>query len=60
MGKDTESKRLEAIEDKIHPGAVIAIGGAEDKTYHGKILKRVFELAGGEGIDITVIPWASK
>lgn len=60
MGKDTESDRLEAIEEKIHPGTVIAIGGAEDKTYHGKILKRVFELSGGEGIDITVIPWASK
>lgn len=60
MGKDTESDRLEAIEDKVHPGAVIAIGGAEDKTYHSKILKRVFDLAGGKDIDITVIPWASK
>lgn len=58
--KDTESDRLEAIETKIHPGAVIAIGGAEDKTYHGKILNRVFELAGGKDIDITIIPWASE
>ena len=60
LSKDTESDRLEAIETKIHPGAVIAIGGAEDKTYHGKILNRVFELAGGKGIDVTIIPWASQ
>jgi cyanophycinase len=60
LSKDLESDRLEAIETKVHPGAVIAIGGAEDKTYHGKILNRVFELAGGKGIDITIIPWASE
>lgn len=60
LSKNTESHRLEAIETKIHPGAVIAIGGAEDKTYHGKILNRVFELAGGKGIDVTIIPWASQ
>ena len=60
MGKDIESDRLEGIEEKIHPGTVVAIGGAEDKTYHGKILNRVFEIAGGKGIDVTVIPWASN
>lgn len=60
LSKDTESDRLEAIETKIHPGPVIAIGGAEDKTYHGKILNRVFELAGGKDIDVTIIPWASE
>jgi len=60
IGKDTESKRLEGVEEKIHPGAVIAIGGAEDKTYQGKILNRVFEIAGGKGIDVTIIPWASE
>lgn len=59
LGRDIESDRLEAIETKIHPGYVIAIGGAEDKTYHGKILKRVFDVSGGRDIDITIIPWAS-
>jgi cyanophycinase len=60
MGKDTESNRLETTEDKVHPGPVIAIGGGEDKTYDSKILKRIFGLAGGKNIAITVIPWASK
>lgn len=60
IGKDSESDRLEAIEDKVHPGAVIAIGGAEDKSFHSKVLEKVFQISGGEGIDITIIPWASK
>lgn len=60
LGKDLELKRLEAIEDKIHPAPVIAIGGAEDKTFHGKILRKVFDIAGGDGIDITIVPWASE
>ena len=40
-------------------GPVMAIGGAEDKTTHGKILQKFFELAGGKGCDITIVPWAS-
>jgi cyanophycinase len=60
LGKDSDVKRIEAIEDKVHPAPVIAIGGAEDKTFHAKILRKVFEIAGGEGIDITIIPWASE
>lgn len=60
LGKVKESKRLGFIETKVHHGAVIAIGGAEDKTFHSKILKKVFEVAGGHGIDVTVIPWASE
>lgn len=60
LGKVKESERLEAIETKVHHGTVIAIGGAEDKSFHGKILKKVFEVAGGHGIDVTLIPWASE
>ncbi len=60
IGKDTESKRLEAVETKSNTGLVIAIGGAEDKSFHGKILNRVFNLAGGKEINITIIPWASE
>lgn len=59
IGKNIESKRFEAIETNMQPGLVIAIGGAEDKSYHGKILNKIFDLAGGKGINITVVPWAS-
>ncbi len=41
-------------------GPVIAIGGSEDKTAHGDILQKFFELSGGEGSDIAVITWASR
>lgn len=51
---------LEDIEHNIHPGIIMAIGGAEDKSYHGKILKKFFELSGGKGINITIVPWASE
>jgi len=60
IGKDIESERLEAVENKSNAGLVIAIGGAEDKSFHGKILNRVFNLAGGKGINIVIIPWASE
>ena len=51
---------LEGVEHRIHPGMIMAIGGAEDKTFHGKILKKFFELSGGKGINITIVPWASE
>ncbi len=51
---------LEGIERKIHPGIIMAIGGAEDKSYHGKILRKFFELSGGKGINVTIVPWASE
>jgi len=41
-------------------GPVMAIGGAEDKTNHSKVLKEFFNLAGGKNCDITIIPWASE
>lgn len=48
-----------ATENDDISGPIMAIGGAEDKTQHGKILKKFFELSGGRDCDITVIPWAS-
>jgi cyanophycinase-like exopeptidase len=60
MRKDIESDRFEAIETHSHVGPVIAIGGAESKTYNGEILNKVFQISGGKGIDITIIPWASE
>lgn len=50
----------EAKKDSDISGPIMAIGGAEDKTPHSKILKRFFELAGGKDCDITVVPWASE
>lgn len=60
MRKDIESDRFEAIETHSHVGPVIAIGGAESKTYNGEILNKVFQISGGKGIDVTIIPWASE
>lgn len=57
---DEALSELEGIEHNIHPGIIMAIGGAEDKSYHGKILKKFFELSGGKGINITIVPWASE
>lgn len=49
---------MKAIE--TNHGTVIAIGGAEDKSFHGIILNKVFEVAGSHGKNVTVIPWASQ
>jgi cyanophycinase len=59
LGDEALSK-LEGAECRIHPGMIMAIGGAEDKSFHGKILKKFFELSGGKGINITIVPWASE
>ncbi len=58
--KDSILNKLEAKQSGVLPGPVIAIGGAEDKSDHSKILRKVFEISGGKGIDITIVPWASQ
>ena len=41
-------------------GWIVPIGGAEDKENDKRVLRRFFELCGGKGADIAVIPTASK
>lgn len=41
-------------------GWIVPIGGAEDKDNGAKILRRFFELCGGKGAGIAVIPTASR
>lgn len=41
-------------------GAIIAVGGAEDKVSDARILRRFVELAGGKDAKIAVIPTASQ
>lgn len=41
-------------------GWIVPIGGAEDKENDKRVLRRFFELCGGEGAEIAVIPTASK
>jgi cyanophycinase len=41
-------------------GWIVPIGGAEDKDNDKRVLRRFFELCGGKGADIAVIPTASK
>ena len=41
-------------------GWIVPIGGAEDKENDRRVLRRFFELCGGEGAEIAVIPTASR
>ena len=41
-------------------GAIVAIGGAEDKLRSRRVLRRVIELAGGSDARIAVVPTASR
>ena len=41
-------------------GWIVPIGGAEDKENDKRVLRRFFELCGGAGADIAVIPTASR
>ena len=41
-------------------GWIVPIGGAEDKENDQRVLRKFFELCGGEGAQIAVIPTASK
>lgn len=41
-------------------GWIVPIGGAEDKQNDMRVLRKFFELCGGKGADIAVIPTASK
>ena len=41
-------------------GWIVPIGGAEDKENDKRVLRRFFELCGGPGAEIAVIPTASK
>ncbi len=41
-------------------GWIVPIGGAEDKENDKAVLRRFFELCGGEGAEIAVIPTASQ
>jgi cyanophycinase len=41
-------------------GAIVPIGGAEDKLHNRKILQRFIEISGGESARVAVIPTASE
>jgi cyanophycinase len=41
-------------------GAIVPIGGAEDKLHNRKILQRFIEIAGGDDARIAIIPTASE
>lgn len=41
-------------------GWIVPIGGAEDKDNGARILRRFFDLCGGKGAEIAVIPTASR
>ncbi|HSV41648.1 MAG TPA: hypothetical protein VLI04_22980, partial [Nocardioidaceae bacterium] len=44
----------------VQPGALMAIGGAEDKLRKRTVLKHFVALAGGQNARIAVIPTASS
>ncbi len=46
--------------EAAHPGALMAIGGAEDKLRKRTVLSRFVALAGGQNARIAVIPTASS
>ena len=48
------------VADGAQRGWIVPIGGAEDKGREGRILRRFFDLCGGEGAEIAVIPTASR
>ena len=48
------------VADGEQRGWIVPIGGAEDKELEKRVLRRFFELCGGNGADIAVIPTASK
>lgn len=48
------------VADGAQRGWIVPIGGAEDKGKEGRILRRFFDLCGGKGADIAVIPTASR
>jgi cyanophycinase len=49
-----------ASPDALAPGALLAIGGAEDKLGKRAVLRSFVELAGGEDARIAVVPTASS
>jgi cyanophycinase len=46
--------------EAVHPGALMAIGGAEDKLRRRTVLGRFVALAGGQEARIAVVPTASS
>lgn len=42
------------------PGYVLPIGGAEERTLDSPVLRRFFDICGGEGCRIAIIPTASQ
>lgn len=48
------------VEDGAQRGWIVPIGGAEDKDNDMRVLRRFFELCGGNGAEIAVIPTASR
>ena len=48
------------VADGAQRGWIVPIGGAEDKQNDMRVLRRFFELCGGKGADIAVIPTASR
>jgi cyanophycinase len=61
---NTNGKSLDSISPtmaaRIRKGPVIPIGGAEERTPHGVILRTFVDLAGGADARIVVIPTASE
>jgi len=50
---------IESTHHVTHPGLLIAIGGAEDKTRERVILRYFLEAAGGSDANIVVMATAS-
>jgi len=48
------------VADGCKRGWIVPIGGAEDKQGDMRVLQRFFELCGGKGAEIAVIPTASR
>lgn len=48
------------VADGAQRGWIVPIGGAEDRSNEGRILRRFFDLCGGDGAEIAVIPTASR
>lgn len=48
------------VADGAQRGWIVPIGGAEDKQGDMRVLRRFFELCGGKGANIVVIPTASR
>ncbi|MGD9710752.1 MAG: cyanophycinase [Thermomicrobiales bacterium] len=60
QGRSAEQSQTSQASASSDRGAVVAIGGAEDKFKDKVILSRFVELAGGRDARVTVVPTASS